>query len=1243
MDMSLLKKRCNRYIVSLMLFSALFIGHSLASPIRHIHNPPGHHPGDSTVIEKPYRKGNRLYFTPACPIVAQNFNNAADVNGAKADTSAVGWYLNASAVPNATYFAIKSHRLKAETLGGEGIWYSRVFNISGYTGIQVDAKISSEGTLSSAEYMKVSYILNGGPETLIEKVTGSFGNDSTPTVTSPQLTGNTVQIVVRIYDTTKGNSEYYIEKYDVFKEVGPCTATGITVSASASNSGVLTCTNPSTTLTASTTATGTTTYSWTGPNSFTSTSATPVVSTAGTYTVTATNAAGTATASVTVTANNSAPGAAVSDNPASALLTCSTTSIALTGSSSTSGTTFTWTGPNSFTASGATATATAPGTYTVTATNPSTGCTSTATTTVTQNIAAPASLTASAVNGSTVLTCSTNYVTIEGSSSTAGVTYVWTGPNNYDVASSVTNVFNPGVYTLTATNPANGCTATASLTITQNFTPPANVAISPSLAELTCSNPSATLTGSSSTAGATYAWSGPNSFTATGSTATAIASGSYILTVTNPDNGCTNTTTATISQNFTPPAGVTATNSGPLTCSNTSITLTGNAATANVSYSWTGPNNFASSNATATTTTPGTYTLTVTNAANGCTAMATTVVTQNDTVPSGLTITSNLRSPVLTCSNTNVTLTASSGTSGVTFNWTGPNGALGNSTVITATSAGNYSLLATNPVNGCTATTTTTVSQDTASPVALSIASLPANGVLTCTNTAVTLTGSSSTQGVNYSWTGPNNGTVSVAADTATTPGTYTLTATNPASGCTATAPDTVAPNQPPPPAVTTTSIPSSSQLTCVNSNVAVTASSTTTGASYVWTGPGSFTDSAAVASITTAGTYTLPATNPASGCTASTTVTVVTDTTTPASVTTSATPSTAQITCTHPTVLLTSSTSTTGVSFAWSGPSGFTASGPTATVSAPGIYTVTVKDSASGCTKALPGAVTRNTTVPVGLSASTSDVISCFSPTIDLQGVSTTAGVTYSWTGPGGFTADTSTAETSVPGTYKLTVTNPGNGCAASTQTTALIDTASPAGVSASNNGPLNCITTSVTLTSTSTTAGADFLWITPDYNFISGSTRTVTTPGTYTIQVTDNNNGCSSQATTTVLQTDSGCTNSSAIQSGLRTDSLTMKAPATTDSAATGASNQLLYRAYPNPFSSQAFIEFTAPSAGRVTVDLYNSYGTAVKSLFDAVVSPGQLYKLQVNAGNLSSGTYFCVIHYNGKVHAAKLILMK
>ena len=140
--MFLLRKGYNIQIVSLLLCSILWSGFLHASPLGGT-RPPGNPP---LVSRPPVRVGDRLYWTPACPIIAQTFNNSlnanADTNGSTVDTSSVGWYLDASKVPNAAYFAIKSHRLKAQTLGGEGVWYSRVFNISGYTGVQFDTKIS---------------------------------------------------------------------------------------------------------------------------------------------------------------------------------------------------------------------------------------------------------------------------------------------------------------------------------------------------------------------------------------------------------------------------------------------------------------------------------------------------------------------------------------------------------------------------------------------------------------------------------------------------------------------------------------------------------------------------------------------------------------------------------------------------------------------------------------------------------------------------------------------------------------------------------------------------------------------------------------------------------------------------------------------------------------------------------------------------------------------------------------------
>lgn len=1140
---SLLRKRYAIPLVSFLFFSFLSGGF--------LHGAP---PG---MTRPPVRVGNRLYFTPACPIIAQNFNTAADVNGATQDTSSVGWYLDASKVPNATYFAIKSHRLKAQTLKGEGVWYSRVFSIAGYTGIQVDAKISSEGTLSSAEYMKVSYILDGGPETLIEKVTGSFGNDSTPTVTSAPMTGSTVQIVVRMYDTTAGNSEFYIENYDVFKEVGPCMVTsGITVSASASNSGILTCAHPSTTLTASTTASGTTTYSWTGPNSFTATGASVTATAAGTYTVTGTNAAGTGTATVTVTGNTTPPAG-----------------VAIT-----------------------------------------------------------------AANNVTQLTCSTNFTTLSGSSTTSGVTYSWSGPNNFTATTSAVNVFNAGTYTMTVTNPTSGCTASTSIAITENVTPPAGVVVAPAVATLTCSTPNATLTGSSTTSGVSYAWTGPSSFTATGTTATAVTPGEYILTVTDPANGCTTSTAATITANFAPPAGVTAINNGPITCSNSSVTLTGNSSTANVSYSWTGPNNYAASTATATTTAPGSYTLTVTNPVNGCTATATTVVAQDIAAPTDVTVSSSTPSPVLNCTNTSLTLTASSSTPGVTYAWRiGPTGStvLGTAASLTVSQPNAYDVLVTNPANGCAFLSGQTVTQNITPPASVNVTTIPANAVLTCSNTSVALTGTSSDAAATYAWTGPNGFTASAASASTGTAGVYTLTATDPTNGCTSTASTTVTQNTTAPNPMALSTNTGTTTINCTNPTLTLTGSTSTADVNYSWTGPGGFSALTSTTTITTPGTYTETATSTDNGCSTTAATTIAVDTATPTAVSTSSVPANAMLTCSSPNVVLTGTSGTAGVTYAWTGPNGFAVSAAVATATTPGSYVLTVTNPVNGCSTAVTAtAVTQNVVVPVGVTANASNKITCTTTTTTLTGNSTTSGATFAWAGPGGFASTARVATASLGGVYTLTAINPANGCTASKTVTVVADTAAPAGVTATNSGQLNCDVATVTLTGNSTTAGVTYIWTGPDGYFDPEQISSMATDsGAYVLTVTNPENGCTTQATTVVTEDLSAC---SAI------------GPKQTAGQASGFDDSttlagFTYKVYPNPVSNTTVtIAFQTPVTAQVIVEIYSNTGAPERVLFSHTAAANQAYRLTLNPGGLAAGIHYCQISVNGKVYTTKLLLL-
>ena len=403
--------------------------------------------------------------------------------------------------------------------------------------------------------------------------------------------------------------------------------THITVTASASNSGVVTCTNPSTTITASTTASGTTTYSWTGPNSFTAVGSSITVSTAGTYTVTGSNSGKTGSASVTVTSDTAAPPTMMADNTGP--LTCTNTSSTLIlPFGSATGITVTWIGPNGFNSTDAFPIVSVPGTYYLKVTYTATGCTTLNPTTITQDTAAPASVSAG-ISGQ--LTCMNTSVTLTGSCPTSGVTYAWTGPNGFTASTASTTVSTPGNYVVTVTNPSNGCsTFVTAPAVTQNITVPGGVSASVS-DRLTCNVPSVTLTGNSTTSGVTYAWSGPNGFSSSSRVTTTTAGGAYSLKATDPTNGCSFSTSITVQADVTPPAGVTAISAGNLSCTVGDVILTGSSTTPGVNYSWTGPNGFVDPEQTTDVTDSGTYTVLVTNPTNGCSATAIVAVTADFT------------------------------------------------------------------------------------------------------------------------------------------------------------------------------------------------------------------------------------------------------------------------------------------------------------------------------------------------------------------------------------------------------------------------------------------------------------------------------------------------------------------------------------------------------------------------------------------------------------------------------------
>jgi hypothetical protein len=344
--------------------------------------------------------------------------------------------------------------------------------------------------------------------------------------------------------------------------------------------------------------------------------------------------------------------------------------------------------------------------------------------------------------GTVTASISGNTTICQGASTTltasGGGTYLWsTGANTASISASTA-----GTYTVTATN--NGCTGSASVSVTVNSLP--SPGINGTLTFCPGSNTTLTATG-----GGTYVWS-------TGANTAAInvnAAGTYRVTVTGA-NTCTASAAAAVTALVAPTAGI----SGTLSfCPGNSTALT---ATGGTSYLWsTGANTAGISVNTA-----GLFSVTVTGA-NACTATASANVTQN-TLPSA-----TISGTLSFCPGTSTILTASGGT---TYLWS--NGT--NTAALTVNAAGTYTVTVTNAQN-CTASVSATATQNPVPSPSIS------GNTSICSGQSTTLTASGGTA---YSWS-TGAATADVVVSTAST---FTVTVTN-AQNCTATASSTVTVN----------------------------------------------------------------------------------------------------------------------------------------------------------------------------------------------------------------------------------------------------------------------------------------------------------------------------------------------------------------------------------------------------------------------------------------------------------------
>ncbi|MBS1637133.1 MAG: gliding motility-associated C-terminal domain-containing protein [Bacteroidetes bacterium] len=712
-----------------------------------------------------------------------------------------------------------------------------------------------------------------------------------------------------------------------------------------------------------------------------------------------------------------------------------------------------------------------------------------------------------------VLTCANTSTTLAGS---GGGTYSWTGPGIVSGGSTANPVINqPGSYSLTVTSA--GCNSVPSVvTVTQNTTAP-TVTVS-GTQTITCASTSASLSGSATPSTCTPVWTGGVCAGSTSYNATACSAGNYTLTVTNPANGCTSSAVESVVSSNNIPAA-TASNSGSITCTTTTAQVVATTTSTPVSYTWSGPGAVSgAATSTGTVSVAGTYQCVITNTLTGCSTTVTTNVPSNTTpVAASIAPTGSI-----TCTTTTLALSASPTGANYNYNWTGTGIVSGGTTATPVVNqGGNYSVVITNTINGCTGNANITVPTNTTSPT---VSVSPSSYTTSCASPTVQLTANSSDPGVTYSWTSPGTGSLNnsgIANPIASGSGVFTVVVTSTATGCSSAASPGTATVVPDANVPSISMSASTLSITCVTTTVSVAVTSTPTPLSYSWSPNPLSGGSTSNPVFDTPGTYSVVATNTVNGCSTNGNVAVVMDTVRP---TIAIAPGNV-IDCANLTSVINATIAASGPTVCvWSGP-GITGSPNNAgvTVNQAGTYTISVTNTSNGCVNTDTSSVSTNTVAPTATvtTVSTNSVISCSAPSVSLT-VNTTpaSGLTYNWT-PGGSTAQTIVVSNA--GAGGVTVLNTANGCSVTVPFSVSGSTTAP--VVSTPNGSIACGATSSTLSASSTNTNVVYSWTGPNAgSIISGGNSAnpvIADAGTYTVTSTDTISGCFTTSTVSVVQT--------------------------------------------------------------------------------------------------------------------------
>jgi Leucine-rich repeat (LRR) protein len=660
--------------------------------------------------------------------------------------------------------------------------------------------------------------------------------------------------------------------------------------------------------------------------------------------------------------------------------------------------------------------------------------------------------------------------------------------------------------------------------------------------------------------GYTYNWIGSGGTSLSSSSdqvvsATLTSPGGKTFTVViSSGSSCSSTATVNVTGTASPTAGLT--NNGPLTCNLTTVTLT---ASGGNSYTFTSPGGSVLGTSGATTTrvvsSPGSYTVQVGNASGCVSTTSTTVISNTATVS----VTNPATTNASPGTSFNQTFTASGGTAPRSFSVASgslPTGlSLSTMGVLsgTPTQSGSFPItVRATDANGCSGVSATyTLVVNSAVPTITGFTTLD-NTI--CVGSPITFTASVGNVTGSYNFT-VTNGTI--GAPTGTTTGTssnpafsqsliasgsgnQTFTLTINDNGQSASATTNVTVNALP---IATLTPNFGGTLTCGQTSLTLTSSGGTyyefarQGGGGILVVSGVIPDGVVrdgYAIVNASGVYSVTVNNTNTGCRSTATTTVYSNT----AVITVSNPATA--TGTLNTAFNQTFTASGGVaprSFSLASgslPTGLSLNTTTGVLSGTptqnGSFPITVRatdvNSCSGVSvtytlvvnssvPTINGFTTLDNSVcvgsPITFTATVGNVTGSYNFTVTNGTIGAPTGTT---TGTSSNTSFSQTLIASGSGNQTFTLTINDNSQSASATTNVTVNSLPTAGLT--NNGPLSCTLTTVTLTAS---GGNSYTFANGSGMVLSGSgnTRSVTESGTYSVTVA-NSSGCTSTASTTV-----------------------------------------------------------------------------------------------------------------------------